>query len=147
MEKCIIYWPAAILVSAWLPALPLNLACTLLVTSLATVSRNLTNVVPSNSYKAWLFAVRSCYPSPNPKAGEPSLVGCLGLLIQCTHKYPIFLEAVSPVCNLSTHRAVVSVDSLNMGIRYNVYFTYTSSFNSRNLYGRWPLTGRICSVG
>jgi hypothetical protein len=53
-------------------------------------------------------------PMPNPKAGEPPLVGYLWLFIQYIRSYPPYLEAISSIWNLRTRHAVVTRDSSNM---------------------------------
>jgi hypothetical protein len=55
-------------------------------------------------------------PTPNPKAGEPSLVGCPRLLNQYIRSYSPHLEAVSFIRNLRTRHAVVTRDPLNMDL-------------------------------
>jgi hypothetical protein len=53
-------------------------------------------------------------PTPNPQAGGPPLVGCPRLFVQYIRSYPPYLEAVSSICNLRTHYAVVTRDPCNM---------------------------------
>jgi hypothetical protein len=60
------------------------------------------------------FTVRSCYPTPNPQARGPPLVGCPRLLIQYIRSYPPHLETISSVRNLRTRHAVVTRDPPNM---------------------------------
>jgi hypothetical protein len=60
------------------------------------------------------FTVRSCSPTPNPKAGGPPLVSCPRLLIQYIRSYPPYLEGVSSIRNLRTRHAVVTRDPPNM---------------------------------
>jgi hypothetical protein len=50
---------------------------------------------------------------PNPKAGGPTLVSCLQLLIQYINSYPPYLEAVS-FHSMRTCHAMVTRDPLNM---------------------------------
>jgi len=50
--------------------------------------------------------VRSCYHSPNPQAGGPSLVGYPRLLIEYIRSYSPHLEAVSCICNPWVRHAV-----------------------------------------
>jgi hypothetical protein len=53
---------------------------------------------------------------PNPEAEGPHLVSCLRLPIQYIRSYPPYLEAISFICNLRTHHAVVTRDPPNMAI-------------------------------
>jgi hypothetical protein len=54
------------------------------------------------------------YPTPNPQAGGPTLVGSPQLLIQYISRYSSYLEAISSVRNLRVHHALVTRDPLNM---------------------------------
>jgi hypothetical protein len=56
-------------------------------------------------------------PQPNPQAGVPPTVGCPQLRIQYIRSYPPYLEAVSSIRNPRTRHAVVTMDSLNMGLK------------------------------
>jgi hypothetical protein len=56
-------------------------------------------------------------PKPNPQAGGPPPVGCTRLLIQYILSYPPYLETVSSIRNLRTRHAVVTGDTLNLGLQ------------------------------
>jgi hypothetical protein len=53
-------------------------------------------------------------PLSNPQAGGPTPVGCLQLLLQYIRSYPPYLEAISSICNLRAHHAMVTGNPLNM---------------------------------
>jgi hypothetical protein len=50
------------------------------------------------------------WPTPNPQAGAPPLVGCPRMLIQYICSYPPYLEAVSSIRNVRTRHVVVTRD-------------------------------------
>jgi hypothetical protein len=55
---------------------------------------------------------------PNPIAGGgPPFVSCPRLLIQYIRSYPLYLEAVSSVCNLRARHTVVIRDRFNIGAK------------------------------
>ena len=49
-----------------------------------------------------------CSPKHIRLSGRPPLVSCLQLLIQYIHSYSPYLEAIFSICNLRTHRAMVT---------------------------------------
>jgi hypothetical protein len=54
-----------------------------------------------------VFTARVASPLPNPQAGGPPLVSCLWMLIQYDHSYPLYLKAISSICNPRTCHARV----------------------------------------
>jgi len=71
------------------------------------------------TFRKELFSVRwgvTFSRSPNTKAGGPTPVSSLWLLIQYIRNYPPYLEAVSSIHNLRTRHVMVKRDPLNMQI-------------------------------
>jgi len=52
-------------------------------------------------------------PRPTPNGGPP-LVGSPWLLIQYIHSYSSYVEAVSSICNLRMHHAIVTENHINI---------------------------------
>jgi hypothetical protein len=70
------------------------------------------------------FMVGIVSPSPNSQLLGPLPADCPRVLIQNIRSYPTYLEALSSICNLRMHHAVVTRDPLNVG--------YTNTYNTRH---------------
>jgi hypothetical protein len=73
------------------------------------------------SQDTYFLRLRVVSPTPNNQAGGPPFVGCPRLLILYVCSYPIYLEAVSSICNLRTRHVVVTKDPPNLATSLHIF--------------------------
>jgi hypothetical protein len=149
IEKCIFACWFGATHPIWPPVLPLNLTYILMafsqlswaslpythflhstyLTNLMSIFLSLGRLSRESKFEAlfWHFVTILFFlrwevvgHTHNPQAGVPPLVGCSRLLIQCIHRHPPHLEAVSSIRNLRKRHAVVTRDQLNNEMGFNI---------------------------